>query len=107
MPCLKRWVSELQQRLKIKKLQRKSKFDSDFKALPMDIQREAKEAIKDLMKDPIPASRRRHPLTGFKNPKVYTIDVLSNHAYKISLEISGESATLRRIGTRSTIDRCP
>jgi len=93
--------------LKITSVQRKSKFERDFKALPLDIQAAAKDAIRDLLRDPIPTTRRLHPLHGFKNPKVYTIDVVSNHAYKISLEIDGEIATLRRIATHKSIDKSP
>lgn len=85
----------------------KEKFRKDLKSLPPDIQREVKSALADLLKDPIPTTRRLHPLSGFKNPKVYTIDVLSNHSYKISLEIDGEVATLRRIASHKQIDRCP
>lgn len=94
-------------RLKISLLRRKSRFDGDLKAPPLNIQTEVKAAIQDLLKDPIPATRRLHPLTGFKNPKIYTIDVFSNHSYKISLEIDGEVATLRRVASHKTIDRCP
>lgn len=86
---------------------RNSLFERDFKQLPIDIQAAVKEAIKDLLKDPIPATRRLHPLTGFKNPKVYTIDVMSNHAYKISFEIDGSKAILRRVHTHKTIDGSP
>lgn len=86
---------------------RKAKFERDLKALAPDIQEAAKEAIRDLFLDPIPASRRLHPLTGFKNPKIYTIDVMSNHSYKISLEIHGQSAVLRRIATHKIIDATP
>jgi hypothetical protein len=78
-----------------------------MKCLPPEILRAAKEAIADLLKFPIPASRRLHALHGFRNPKVFTIDVLANHAYKISLEIDGQKANLRRIGTHKVIDRSP
>ncbi len=88
-------------------IERNSRFDQDLKRLPLDIQNAAKEAIRDLMRDPIPATRRLHPLTGFKNPKVYTIDVFSNHLYKISFEIDGPKAILRRIHTHKTIDSAP
>ena len=56
---------------------------------------------------PIPRSLRLHALSGYKNPKVFTIDVTSNHAYKISLEIDGQTANLRRIGTHKVLDRAP
>lgn len=91
----------------IKTLQYKRKFERDFKTLPDDVKAAVIEAIEDLQKNPIPASRRLPPLTGFKNPKVYTIDVFSNHSYKISLELDGENATLRRVATHKTIDYCP
>ena len=48
--------------------------------------------------------RRLHALHGYRNPKVFTIDVLINHAYKISLEINGETANLRRVATHKVID---
>ena len=92
---------------KITSLTRNEKFDSDFKSLPKNIQEAAKEAIRDLLKDPIPRSLRLHALSGYKNPKVFTIDVTSNHAYKISLEITGPKANLRRIGTHKVLDRAP
>lgn len=83
----------------------KDKFVKDLKGLPADVQAAVKLAIADLMKSPIPTSRRLHALHGFRNPKVFTIDVFSNHSYKISLEIDGKLATLRRVGTHKVIDR--
>jgi mRNA-degrading endonuclease YafQ of YafQ-DinJ toxin-antitoxin module len=94
-------------RPQIKTLQYKDKFARDLKALPIDVQLAVKEAIADLLRDPIPASRRLHPLTGFKNPKVYTVDVFTNHSYKISLEMEGHTATLRRVATHKIIDDRP
>lgn len=78
-----------------------------MKSLPPDILQAAKEAIRDLLKDPIPAARRLHLLRGYRNPKVYTLDVLSNHSYKISLEIRGDEAILRRVATHKNIDLAP
>lgn len=72
--------------------------------MPLEIQAAVKEAIRDLFKHPIPKSRRLHALHGYKNPKVFTIDVMTNHAYKISLEISGATANLRRVATHKVID---
>ena len=91
--------------LSIKTITRSTRFDRELKALQPDLLREAKDAITDLFKDPIPVSRRLHSLSGYKNPKVFTIDVLSNHSYKISLEINGEHAHLRRIATHKELDR--
>lgn len=78
-----------------------------MKALSPDILQAAMEAIRDLLKAPIPATRRLHALRGYRNPKIYTIDVLSNHSYKISLEIDGDVANLRRIDTHKMIDSTP
>lgn len=86
---------------------RNKRFEKDFKALPVDLQAATRDAIHDLFKSPIPASRRLHRLRGFKNPKIFTIDVLTNHSYKISLEISGEVANLRRVASHKVIDSAP
>jgi hypothetical protein len=86
---------------------RNARFERDIKGLSPDILAAAKDAIADILKDPIPASRRLHRLVGYKNPKVYTIDVLPNHSYKISLEIEGNAANLRRIAPHIEIDRQP
>ena len=104
---MQQWVAKLPYHLQIRTLQYKHKFQRDFKALPVDVQAAVRDAISDLLQYPIPASRRLHPLTGFKNPKVYTIDVFSNHSYKISLELDGENAILRRVATHKSIDSCP
>jgi mRNA-degrading endonuclease YafQ of YafQ-DinJ toxin-antitoxin module len=85
----------------------KKKFEKDMKALPPDILEAAKAAIADLGRKPIPNSRRLHSLSGYKNPKVFVIDVTSNHAWQITLEIDGETATLRRVNTHKEIDHSP
>jgi mRNA-degrading endonuclease RelE of RelBE toxin-antitoxin system len=92
---------------RIIKITRNEKFEKDLKSLPPDILLAVKDAIRDLFRYPIPTSRRLHALQGYKNPKVYTIDVTANHAYKISLEINGQTANLRRISTHKVIDRAP
>jgi mRNA-degrading endonuclease YafQ of YafQ-DinJ toxin-antitoxin module len=92
---------------KIETISRNKKFESDFKKLPLDVQVAAKDAIRGLKKVPIPKSLRLHSLHGYKNPKVFTIDVMSNHAYKISLEIDGTHVILRRVGTHKILDSAP
>jgi len=83
------------------------RFERELKGLPPDILKAAKAAIEDLYKVPVPTSRRLHCVDYSSNPKVYTIDVFSNHSYKISLEIDGTQATLRRVATHKEIDRSP
>jgi mRNA-degrading endonuclease RelE of RelBE toxin-antitoxin system len=83
------------------------RFQREYKSLSVELKQAVDETIRDLNKDPIPTVRRFHSLKGFKNPKLYTVDVTSNKAYKISLAIDGETATLRRIATHKEIDRAP
>lgn len=83
----------------------KSRFKRDYQALDPNLRAETDQALKDLLRDPLPPGRRFHSLKGFKNPKLYTFDVTANKAYKISLEIDGETAILRRIATHREIDR--
>lgn len=78
-----------------------------MKGLKPDVLAAAKDAIRDLFKDPIPAVRRLHSLSGYKNPKIFTIDVFSNKSYKISLEIDAGVANLRRVATHKEIDTRP
>jgi hypothetical protein len=81
------------------------RFKRELAKLPDDIKAAATVAIRDIYKNPVPAMRRFHRLGGYKNPKVFTIDVTANKAYKISLEIDGTKASLRRIGTHKELDR--
>ena len=83
------------------------KFKRDMKGLEPDVLAATKEAIRDLYKYPIPKVRRLHSLTGYKNPKVFTVDVFSNKSYKISLEIDAGAAILRRVATHKEIDVLP
>ena len=81
------------------------RFNRDFKRLPADVQDAVRECIKDFAKDPIPASRRAHRINTKQFPKVFSVDVTSNKAYKMSFSIEGEAAILRRVGTHREIDR--
>lgn len=71
------------------------------------MKQEVDDAVRDLLSNPIPARRRFHSLEGYRNPRLFTIDVTSNKSHKISLEIDGTLATLRRIATHKEIDRAP
>jgi mRNA-degrading endonuclease RelE of RelBE toxin-antitoxin system len=81
-------------------------FVRDWKNLPVDIRDAVDRCIDDLGLDPIPVSRRAHSVSprGVR-PKVFTLDVLSNHSYKLSFHIDGNKAVLRRVGTHKQIDR--
>jgi mRNA-degrading endonuclease YafQ of YafQ-DinJ toxin-antitoxin module len=81
------------------------RFKRDYKALPTDIRHQVDECIRDLAKDPIPTSRRAHCIDRASKPKIFSVDVTSNKAWKLSFQLEGQVATLRRVGTHKEIDR--
>ena len=84
------------------------RFTRDYKRLPPDIQREVDNCLRDLGKQPVPAMRRLHRISpAGQRPQIFSVDVLPNKAYKISFELDGPHAVLRRVGTHQEIDRLP
>lgn len=81
------------------------RFKKDYKSLSPDLQTAVDNCIKDLAKDPIPATRRAHRVNNGQFPKVFSLDVTSNKSHKLSFEINGTQALLRRVGTHREIDR--
>jgi mRNA-degrading endonuclease RelE of RelBE toxin-antitoxin system len=81
------------------------KYKKQFKKLPSDIQKEAKEKLKDLLKNPRPPGLRFEKLKGYSNPNIYTIHITGN--FKMSFEIKGSVAVLRCVGNHNEIDRRP
>lgn len=81
------------------------RFKKDYKSLSPDLQNAVNDCITDLAKDPLPASRRGHRINSGQFPKVFSVDVLPNKSYKLSFEIDGTQAMLRRVGTHREIDR--
>lgn len=65
------------------------------------------DAIADLLKDPLPSALDFKKLKDHKRPNIYTVMLCGNHAYKLSFEIQGEVAVLRRVGTHKQIDKSP
>lgn len=87
-------------------LGRKS-FQNSYKSLPDDVKASFKEAYRQLLEDPQPKKLRLEKLAGYKNPGIYTIHITANHSHKLSFELIGSIAELRRIGTHKEIDRTP
>lgn len=85
----------------------RTSFINSFSGLTDDMAESAINALEDLLKDPQPARLRLHKLQGYKNPKVYTIDITTNKSHKISFELIGSVAVLRKAGTHKEIDRAP
>lgn len=82
-------------------------FANSFKQLRPEIKQEAVCAIADILRQPMPARLRFEKLSGYRNPSIYTIHITRNHSHKLSFEIQGTTAILRKIGTHKEIDRVP
>lgn len=85
----------------------KSSFQNDYRGLSDDIKESFKERYKMLLDDPQPKKLRLEKLSGYKKPGIYTIHITPNHSHKLSFELVGTVAVLRRIGTHKDIDRKP
>ena len=63
------------------------------------------ERLKALYQDPIPAGLRFEKLKGHARPDIYTFHIDGN--YKVSIEIHGNHAVLRRVAPHNSIERLP
>lgn len=85
---------------------RKSKrFHKDYDKLTIEQRDLVDQKLQDLVKQPIPAGLRFEKLKGHSNPDIYTIHITGN--YKVSMDIDGASAFLRRVAPHDEIDRAP
>jgi hypothetical protein len=80
------------------------RFKREYKGAQPDIRKAADEALQALMSNP--GAVRLHDLKGHK-PRIYALDVFTNHSWQITLEMSGTKAVLRRLARHSEIDRSP
>jgi len=83
------------------------RFEKDYRKLDPDLQNEVDECLKDLLKNPMPNSLKFEKLSGHKNPNIYTVHVTGNNSHKISMEVDGDVATLRRVRKHKPMDRAP
>lgn len=81
------------------------RFKRDRKKLPREIRDKLDSKLRDLLASPRPPGLRFEKLSGYRNPDIYTIHVTGN--YKISFEINGNIAKLRRVACHNDIDRQP
>lgn len=82
-------------------------FQNSYGALSDEVKSAFKEAYRLLLQDPQPKKLRLEKLSGYKRPGIYTIHITANHSHKLSFELVGTVAELRRIGTHKEIDRTP
>lgn len=87
----------------IRQVRYTDRFKSLFQKQSPEVQSAARQAIEDLVKDPHPKKYRLEKQT----VEAYTIHVTRNHSHKLSFELIGDTAILRKIGTHSEIDRAP
>ena len=87
-------------------MSRKS-FAKTLRAVSTDIQSQTLSAATSLTNEPIPTRLRFEKLSCYRNPSIYTIHITHNHSHKLSFEIHGTTAILRKVGTHKEIDRAP
>lgn len=80
-------------------------YQRDFKKLTPELQARTSAKLADLKANPRPPGLGFEKLKGYKNPDTYTIHVTGN--YKVSFEINGSTAWLRRVAPHDVIDRAP
>jgi mRNA-degrading endonuclease RelE of RelBE toxin-antitoxin system len=81
------------------------RFHKDYDKLTIDLRNQVDSKLQDLAKNPRPPGLRFEKLKGYDKPPIYTVHVTGN--YKMSMEVSGSDATLRRVGTHDEVDRAP
>lgn len=80
-------------------------YQRRYKKLTPDMQARVDSKLEDLQANPRPPGLGFEKLKGYQNPDVYTIHITGN--YKLSFEVNGDVALLRRVGTHDEIDRAP
>lgn len=92
--------------LVIRGFDRKATFDKTLKRHP-ELHEQVKEALNALKQDPRPKWIRFEKLSQYRNPAIYSIHVTKNHSHKITFEVEGDIAILRKLATHKEIDRNP
>ena len=69
------------------------------------IQKRVDQTLEKLLGNPHENRIRFEKLKGYRNPAIYTVHVTGN--FKISMEIDGNRAILRRVAVHDVIDRTP
>ena len=80
-------------------------YQRKYRKLTSDLQGRVDKKLDDLQKNPRPPGLDFEKLKGYQNPDIYTIHITGN--YKLSFELNGATALLRKVGTHDEIDRAP
>lgn len=89
----------------ITQIERLNRFAREFRKLTKELQDRTEAKVVDLQQSPRPPGLGFEKLKGYRSPDIYTIHVTGN--YKVSFEIEGTKATLRRVAPHDEIDRAP
>lgn len=89
----------------LRKIEYTERFKKDYKKLSLKLQQRVDTKLRDLLTNPRPRGLAFEKLKGYKHPDIYTIHITGN--YKMSLEIKGDLAILRRVSDHDTIDQTP
>lgn len=89
----------------IKSWKKSRRFHRDYDKLDIELRDLVDEKLQDLTKPIPPSGLRFEKLKGHSSPDVYTIHITGN--YKVSMEINGDCAFLRRAANHDEIDRAP
>lgn len=81
------------------------RFRKEYRRLDSTIRKLVDSALESLLTDPRPKKLRFEKLVGYQNPDIYTVHANGN--FKISMEITGTLAVLRRVANHDSIDRAP
>lgn len=89
----------------ISRWKKSKRFHKDYEKLNIELRDLVDAKLQDLTKSPRPPGIAFEKLKGYANPDIYSIHVTGN--YKISMEINGSEAFLRRVADHNEIDRSP
>lgn len=89
----------------ISRWMKSKRFHREYDKLTIELRDRVDEKLQDLSRSIRPPGLAFEKLKGHSDPDVYTVHVTGN--YKISMEISGGTAFLRRVGDHDDIDRAP
>lgn len=81
------------------------RFHRDYDKLTIDLRDRVDEKLQDLTKENRPPGLAFEKLKGYSAPAIYSVHVTGN--YKITMEIEGSHAQLRRVADHDEIDRTP
>jgi hypothetical protein len=79
----------------------------DFQAAPVDVKKAVESVLRKLIANSNAGSLRCHSLSGYGKPSLFSIDVFTNHSWKMTFTMDGTVAELRRLATHKSIDRDP